>query len=133
MVEVVVTEVGVVELEDGVVEAGVVAIVAVEELTSAVVSMGVTTEDLQAEVIEIDAKAAPPAAMPTRFRNCLLENFVMRKLALFSGKSFFSSSDIFSLLGNRAGGRGHLRCSYPNPNPWLNTSPLVKSRTKFPF
>jgi hypothetical protein len=73
------------------------AVVPVRVLTTVVVG-AVSPEDLQAEASEIDAIAAPPAAMPARCRNCRLENLDTRMEYFFPGVSFFSFSAILTHL-----------------------------------
>jgi hypothetical protein len=92
VVSVGVDEVGI--LEDGVIEDVVVPEVAGVVLPSVFVIVGVLAGDLQADESAIDAIAAPPIAMLTRFINCRLENLVTRYLTLFSRFSSFSSSVI---------------------------------------
>ncbi len=97
--------VGVVELETGGVEedgTGVPEVVGVEVLLPVVASGGVFSVDLHPAASAMDATAAPPAAMPTRLRNCLLENFVTRMLVRFPG-ILFLSSDIFTILDHLSG------------------------------
>ena len=86
-------DVGVVEDEAGTPE----VVVPLGVLINVVVG-AVSTEDLQAEASEMDAIAAPPAAIPARCRNCRLENLAIRTEPFFPGLSFFSFSAIFTLL-----------------------------------
>ncbi len=95
------TEVGAVVIEEGTVEvedwgpevAGVVV-----GVISVVVPAVVSVEDLQAAEKVNEAMAAPIAAMPVRFKNCRLENFVTRKFPFFFWMFSPSFSNIFNLL-----------------------------------
>jgi len=77
-VEVEVLEVIVGIVEVGVVEDGISVPEVVGGVVFVVVSGVVLPEDLHPDASEMEAIAAPPAAIPTRFKNCRRENLVTR-------------------------------------------------------
>lgn len=77
-VEVEVLEVVVGIVEVGAVEDGISVSEVVGGVVSVVVSRVVLAEDLHPDASEIEAIAAPPAAILTRFKNCRRENLVTR-------------------------------------------------------
>jgi hypothetical protein len=79
----------------GVPVAGVVAPVV---LASVVVPTVVLPEDLHADAREMVAITVPPAVMPTRCKNCRLENVVTLKIFFFARTYVFLLSGIFDHL-----------------------------------
>jgi hypothetical protein len=92
-------------LEDGLVEEDARAVddagPPVVGLAPVVVSVLVLLETLQPDASAMEAIATPAPVMAARFKNCLLEYLVTRKMAFFPWLSCFSFSVIITLRKNR--------------------------------